>query len=298
MNKTVYSLVLSSVFMLGTAVHAASLAATLIMPGEKTWEGSIIGRDGDWIEFQTGSSPRPIRLGANTIKELQFDIQLDEDRLNEMNRNREYERVIVALNRALEPFTEYSDIPSNLSTYNALLMELYYKTKDYEKTQEIAAGLAKDERDPDLQEKARIFGVLALIDAGESERAEALFAEYGWNEELNNDSAPERLYITAKLLALKKQYTDAMELVAKIIAFNSQDTEWMQPAELFCAQIYTELGKENPMMFDSAEEVIRQISLLYKNTNEDDQAQQLKIKIDELRAEQELKESNEESEEA
>ncbi len=298
MNKSVCSLVLSGVLMLGTAAQAVSLAATLIMPGEKSWEGAIVGRDGDWVVFQTGSSPRPIRVGANTIEELQFDIKVDEDRLNELNRNREYERVISSLNSALDPYSAYSDIPSNLASYKELLMELYYKTKDYEKAQEIAAGLIKDDRDPDVQEKARIYGVLAMIDAGETERAEAVIAEYGWNEELNSESAPARLYIMAKLMALKTQYADAMELVAKIIAFNSQDTEWMQPAELFCAQIYTELGKENPLMFDSAEEVIRQISLLYKNTNEDDQAQLLKVKIEELRAEQELKGSTEESEEA
>jgi len=284
--------------MLGAVAQAESLTATLIMPGDKTWEGSIIGRDGDWIEFQTGSSPRPIRLGASTIKELQFDINIDQDKLNEMNRNREYERVINSLNHTLDPYREFSDIPSNLSLYKSLLMELYYKTKAFEKAQEIAAELEKDDRDPELQDKARIYGTLALIDAGETERAEALLAEYGWDKDVNADAAPEKLYIAAKLLALKKQYADAMEKVAMVVAFNSQDTEWMQPAELLCAEIYTELGKENPIMFDSAEEVIRQISLLYKNTNEDDKAQQLKVRIEELRAEQELKESTEESEES
>ncbi|WP_372794907.1 hypothetical protein [Pontiella sp.] len=298
MNKSIYSLAMAGVFMLGALAEAASLPATLVMPGDKKWEGSIMSRDGEWIEFQTGTSPRPIRLGANTIVELQFDIKLDQDRLNEMNQNREYERVIDALNRALDPYREYDDIPSNLTLYKSLLMELYYKTRDYEKTLEISAGLVQDDRDPDLQMKARIYGALALIDAGEADRAEALLKEYGWDEELNSESAPERLYITAKLLALKGQFAEAMELAAYVVAFNSQDQEWMQPAELLCAQVYTELGKENPVMLDSAEEVIRQISLLYKNTNEDDQAQQLKLRIDELRAEQELNKSIEESEEA
>ena len=291
MNKSILCLALSCVFMMGVVSEAASIKATLMMPGDKSWEGSIVGRDGDWIEFSTGKSPRPIRLGASTIKELIFDVKIDQEKLNEWNQNREYERIISALDRAMAPFAEYSDIPSNLSRYNALLMELHYKTKNYDKTLEFAERLASDDRDPELQEKSRIYQALALIDAERPDDAEKLLTKYGWNEGLSNDAAPEKLYITAKLLTLKKQYAEAMELVAKVIAFNSQDPDWMQPAELLCAEIYTELG-----MYDSAEEVIRQISLLYKNTNEDDLAQQLKIRIEKLRAEKELNESLESEE--
>lgn len=296
MNKSIYSVALAGVFLLGAVAEAATLQAELMMPGGRSWKGSVVGRDGEWIEFSTGTGARPIRLGANTIEELIFEIKIDQEKLNEMNRNREYERVINALNAALKPYQEYKDIPSNLSRYNALLMELYYKTKDYPKTIEIAETIEVDDRDAELQERARIYKVLSLIDSGDADKAEQLIAEYGWNKDLSAEASADKLYISSKLLALKKQYADAMELVAKVIAFNSQDPEWMQPAELLCAQIYTELGRENPIMLDSAEEVIRQISLLYKNTNEDDLAQQLKARIEQIRAEQELQKSIEESE--
>ena len=286
MNKSILSFFLTTMLISVMPVQAASFKATLVMPGDKSWEGSIVGRDGDWIEFSTGKSPRPIRLGASTIKELIFEVNLDADKLAEMNANREYERVISALERALEPYAEFSDIPSNLTKYNTLLMELHYKIGNYDKSIAISAEIAKDDRDPKLQEKSQIYQALALIDAGRSAEAEVLLSTYGWDQALDETASPEKLYITAKLLALKGQYSNAMELVAKVIAFNSQDPDWMQPAELLCAEIYTELG-----MYDSAEEVIRQISLLYKNTNEDDQAKKLKIRIEKLRAEQELEKS-------
>jgi len=284
-NKSILSFALTG--MLVAAMPAqASFKATLVMPGDKSWEGSVGGRDGDWIEFSTGKSPRPIRLGASTIKELVFDINLDTDKLTEMNNNREYERIISALDRAMAPFVEYRDIPSNLTKYNVLLMELHYKLGHYDKSLAISSTIVDDDRNPELPEKARIYQALALIDSGRSAEAEALLTKYGWDKGLDEDASPEKLYITAKLMVLKKDYAKAMELVAKVIAFNSQDPDWMQPAELLCAQVYTELG-----MYDSADEVIRQISLLYKNTNEDDQAQKLKIRIEKLRAEQELKKS-------
>ncbi|MDF7801532.1 hypothetical protein P4C99_18790 [Pontiellaceae bacterium B1224] len=290
MKKSVFSFALAGVFILGVASEAASLQAELIMPGGRSWKGLVVSRDGDWVEFSTGAT-KPIRVGADTIEELVFEVNIDQEKINEMNRNREYERIIAALDSALEPYAEYSDIPSNLVKYNSILMELHYKTKNYDKALEIAQKIAMDERDPELQDQSRVYQALSLIDAGRSEAAEELLAEFGWDQDLSDDSSPQKLYIAAKLMVLKERYADAMELVAKVVAFNSQDPEWMQPAELLCAEVYTELG-----MYDSAEEVIREISLLYKNTNEDDLAQQLKIRIEELRAEKELIESTESEE--
>jgi len=290
MNKSIYSAVIAGIMTCVAVAQAAPLPAELKMPGDRSWKGTIISRDGDWIEFSTGG--KPIRIGASTIDELVFEVKIDSYKLNEMNRNREYARIIGALERTLAPYKEYSDIRSNLTTYNALLMEMHYKTASYGKAIELASRIVLDDRDPKLQEQARVYSVLSLIGAGKLDKAEALITAYGWTEGLDDTASPQKLYIMAKLLTLKKQYADAMELVAKVVAFNSQDPEWMQPAELLCAEVYTELK-----MYDSAEEVIRQISLLYGNTNEDDQAQKLKIRIEKLRAEQELEEEATESEE-
>ena len=292
MNRAVFKAVLAGALVASVSIPAAQLKCKLVMGNDKSWDGFVVKRDGDWVEFSTGSSPRPIRVGANTIKELQFDIKIDADKLNEMNRNREYERIISVLDRTLEPYLPYDDIPSNLLDYEAVLMEVHYKVGNYDKAIKYAAKLVADDRDPELQDKARVYQALAMIDGGREADAEALMTEFGWDQGLDENASPEKLYIMGKLKAMKKDYASAMELVAKVIAFNSQDPDWMQPAELFCAEVYTELG-----MFDSADEVIRQISLLYPNTNEDDLAQKLKIKIEKLRAEKELQESMEEESE-
>lgn len=284
MNKTILCAALIGVFAGTAMVDAASFKAELKMPGGRSWKGNVVERDGDWIVFSTGEG-RPIRIGAGTIDELVFEVKLDEEKLTEMIREREYEGVISTLNQVLSPYIGYGDIRSNLTKYNALLMELYYKTANYDKSIELATKIAEDDRDLALQSNGQVHLVLSLIASEQIEKAKKMLADYGWSD-LGADAKPQELYVAAKLFVSEEKYAEAMELVAKIVAFNSQDPEWMQPAELLCAEVYTELK-----MFDSAEEVIRQISLLYKNTNEDDKAQLLKSRIETLRGENEANES-------
>lgn len=286
MKITILKSIVIGIFLAGGLVEAKPVSAELMMSGGRSWKGQIVGRDGEWLEFSTGRSARPIRIGISTIQELKFRVNIDAEKLSKMKANREFDRIIMAVERALEPFSEYIDIPSNLTRYNALLMELYYRTQKFDKSLAISSKIAEDDRDMELQQKAQMYQALALIDAGRPDEAEKLFSEYGWDEDLSSDAAPDKLYITAKLMMLKKEYNKAMELVAKVIAFNSQDPDWMQPSEMLCAEIYTELG-----MYDSAEEVCREILMLYRNTAEYNKAEQLKVRIEKLRAEQKLEES-------
>jgi tetratricopeptide (TPR) repeat protein len=279
MKKSVLNYILAGVMLTGLVAEAKPLAAELVMRGGRSWKGQIVNRDGEWIEFSTGTAAQPIRLGASTVQELIFAVDIDAAALVQMNQNREYAQAITLLEQALKPYAIFSDIPSNLTLYNGQLMELYFKTGAYDKTLQIADTVAKDDRDPALQRKSKVFQGLALIEANRVEEAEALFAAQGWTADLPDDAPPEDLYITAKFMVAKKEYARAIEIAAKVVAFNSQDPEWLRPAELLCAEIYTELG-----MLDSADEVIRQITLLYKNTDEEEQARKLKIRVDGLRA--------------
>lgn len=286
MKKSILILTLASGLLFTGFTQAKPLPAELLMGNGRSWKGKLIRRDGDWIEFQTGTAAKPIRIGANTVKELKFDVEIDANKISEMMRNRQFDRVIKTLSKSIEPFAEYSDIPSNLTKYNALLMELYHRTAQYDKSLALSQKIALDDRNPALQAKARTYQALSLIESGNSDAAKGLFAEFGWKDGASTEAAPEELYIKAKLLVLNEQYSPAIELVARIVAFNSQDPDWMQPAEMLCAEIYTEMG-----MYDSADEVCRQILILYKDTPEFDKAKKLKIKIEKLRAEQQVQES-------
>lgn len=285
MNKTVFIFFITWALLAGSAEAANPLAAELIMPGGRSWKGQVVGRDGDWLEFATGSSAQPIRVGAGTVQELIFRVNVDAAAIETLNRNMEYQQIITMLESTLKPYEPFRDIPSNLTPFNALLMDLYYKTKDYSKSLEYASRVGADDRDPEAQRKSFVFKGMCLIEMGSLPEAEELFASQGWTRDLPDDAPAEDLYITAKFLFAQKDYSAAMELVAKVIAFNSQDLEWTRPAELLCAEIYLELG-----MLDSADEVIREMALMYKNSFEADQAQKLKGKVDTARAQKKAQE--------
>jgi hypothetical protein len=285
MNKAVLYACTAAILLAESAV-AASLAAELVMGKGRSWQGQILRRDGDWIEFSSGTSANPIRIGVSTIKELNFRVQIDAGRIADMMEELDYDGVIAALNTALEPYAEYRDIPSNLTRFNALLMELYYRTAQYDQSLALSGEIMKDERYQDLQQKARVYRALALIDSGDLENAKSLLADLGWEPEPGADAAADELYIRAKLLFLEGEYNRAMETVAMVVAFHSQDPDWIQPAEMLCAEIYAELG-----MYESAEEVCRQILLLYAGSQEAVKAKQLMPVVAEKRAQQELNET-------
>ncbi len=286
MSRSVLNLMVAGILLCTGVSFAESLPVKLVLGNGKVWSGTILKRDGDWIDFKKDNSSQPIRIGVGTVKELNFEVQIDSEELLKMIRDREFEKAIEMIDHAIAPFSEYSDIPSNLTRYNILLMELLYNAGKYDESLAISSQISQDDRDPVMQEKARVFQALALVNTGQIAETEVLFASYGWDLEPAIDASPEKLYIAAKYLMLKKKFNRAIEYAARVVAFHSQDPDWLQPAELLCAQIYTELG-----LYDSADEVCREILLFYKNTPEFDEATRLKIKIEKLRAEQRMKDS-------
>lgn len=286
MSRPVLNLMVAGLLLWASASLGESLPAKLVMGNGKVWKGVIIERDGDWIVFQKDNTARPVRVGASTIKELDFRVSIDANKVSRMVREQQLDKAIEAIDKAIAPFSEYRDLPTNLTRYSGLLMELLFRSGKYSQSLELSAELAKDSRNPKLQQQARVYQALALLNLGRMSDAEALFAEYGWDLNPTDDSSAEMLYIAAKYMELKKQFTPAIENAARVVAFHSQDPDWIQPAELLCAQLYTDLG-----LYDSADEVCREILLFYRNTPEADAATSLKIKIEKLRAEQKLKDS-------
>ena len=291
MSRVFFSSMLAMLLLAGVSAEAKMVQARITV-GTKTSDGIIISRSDDLITFRAPAMSGNISYPADAIKAVVFPVEVKADAVNKLRESRNYEQLIILLESALKPFQDYSDLPSNLAQYQNLLMELYYRINDYDKTLSYASQLSKVDHFPELQRNAIIYQGLSLIGADRIPEAEALFDAQGWNSDMPDDAPAEDLYITAKFLSMKKDYIKAMETVSKVIAFHSQDQDWMQPAELLCAQIYTDMAEANKdrVYLDSADEVIRQITLLYKDSDEAEQAQKLKRRVDGLRADMALDE--------
>ena len=276
---------LISILFLGFNIQVLSIPAELVMSGERTWSVDILKRikTDQKDTLQLSISGRTAGIPVSSIQKINYSIESDIEQLMSLKEDRQFDILISELDKKLKPYRPYMDIPSNLMRYEILLMELYFLTDDYNKTIELAKKIQTQSVDEIVISASEIFHVRSLIQLGLDKEAEFLLKNNGWFDNINGDSEPEKLFILAELMRLKSNYNRAIELVSYIIAFNSQDPEWTQPAELLCAELYIELE-----MLDSAEEVITQIMLLYPNTIESEEAGRLSLEILALRAKNEL----------
>jgi tetratricopeptide (TPR) repeat protein len=257
-------------------VSASSISAELIMSGGRAWDVEIIKRvkTDQKDSLQLSINGRVAGIPISSVQKINYDINVDIDELMNLKEEREYTLIIDRLKQSLKPYEPYMDILSNLTPYQALLMEMYFLVEDYNKTIDLAQKIQSQSTDENLISSSEIYLVRSLIKSNLADQAETLLRNNGWFENINENSKPEELFILAELMKLKSNYNRAIELVSYIIAFNSQDPEWTQPAELLCAELYTELE-----MYDSAEEVIDQILLLYPDSLESEKAEQLSLKL-------------------
>ena len=266
------------IFML----NSHGISAELIMAGGKTWDVKIIQRikTDQKDSLQLSINGRIAGIPVSAVKEINYDINLNIEKLIDLKEQRKYSLLINKLNDSLKPYELYEDIPSNLTKYRSLLMELYFLVNDYDNVISFANNIEKYSSDEELKSSAQVFLARSYIKNGSAERAEKLLKSNGWFDEISSNSNPEKLFILAELMRLKEDYNKAMELVSYIIAFNSQDTKWTQPSELLCAELYVELK-----MYESAKEVINQISLLYPDSIENEKANELAMKIELIESE-------------
>ena len=299
MKRTLFSAVLTGAILAGASVQASEPIKAIMMLGGDDRQVVLVRGYEEGQVWYGPSDTSKFGFKPRDIEKIIFDTRkaIDDDKIEELMEKRSYEEIIDMLVAALEPYKEYEFLPSNLTRYQAMLMELYYKVGDYDNSLVYSRLLGDSTRDakwpPRCDEKterdAYVYQGLALMDMKDIAGAEALFEERGWTQDLADDAPAGDLYITAKFLRMKEDYVGAIEMAAKVVAFNSQDPEWNRPGELLCARLYTELG-----MFESSEEVIREILAMYADTDEADEATKLKDEIPELCAA--WKKAHEESE--
>lgn len=271
------------------SVSAKPVSAKLVLPKEVTWEGLLVGRDGVFLKFQKDGSSRAMSLGADSVEEIIFDPPIDEYIVEDLTEKRNFGGAIDAMQSVLKDYEPYMDIKSDLTGYYHALMRLYFWNQDYEETLKMALRVMDDDRDEDKVNDARVFRILSLIETGDIEKAEAAVADVGWDTPATPEDSAQKLFVNSKLYQLKKEYGLAIEYAARIVAFYSTDPDWVASAEILCADLYSQLAlldveDKKGTLFESAYTVLEHIMILNADSKESDNAKNMKLKVDDRKA--------------
>ncbi|MDF7826061.1 hypothetical protein P4B35_18670 [Pontiellaceae bacterium B12227] len=155
------------------------------------------------------------------------------------------------------PLAQYSHLPTNLGAYLIWWLKAQYWNGN-------AAGVGKtigyirQTGDEELINVASMYFTMLLLDQGKVENADTVFSSIASPEDI---SVPMTEYIRGKIAVESGELREAMQHVARIIAFHSRNEEWLPPATVLEARIYQRLGHPQ-----KAEAVANELIIAYPNS--------------------------------
>jgi len=142
-----------------------------------------------------------------------------------------------ALSPVLQKTSPFSALPGNLEEFLILQMKVQFWTGQYSEMAATAAALSR--RESPAADLGALYEVLVLIERGRTADAEAAFKAMGRPDAV---SAPMALFIRARLAMAAREYREALQLLARIVAGHSRDPEWMPAATLYEGLSYKRTG--------------------------------------------------------
>jgi len=191
--------------------------------------------EGDRLYQETGSSSTAVSM----IKEIEFRFSgISLSMCEKMFRSGDRKSLEGLLEMNIGPVMQYSYLPTNLGDYLVWLLKVQYWNGNQ-------AGMAKtisqirQTNDAGRIDIASLYFAMMLLDQGKLENAKTVFASVA-NPELI--SVPMAEYIRGAIALEEGSAREAMQHVARIIAFHGRDPEWMPPATVLEARAYQMLG--------------------------------------------------------
>lgn len=137
------------------------------------------------------------------------------------------------------PVAKYSYLPTNLGDYLVWLARAQYwngNRTGFGKT----TGLIRQASNQKHIDVVSLYFTVQLLDQGKLADAKQVFESVEAPESV---SIAMTEYILGNIAIEEGRLRDAMQHVARIIAFHGRNTEWMPPATVLEARIYQQLGQ-------------------------------------------------------
>ena len=221
----------------GAACGQSGYAAKVTVKSGNSFVVKKLEIKGDRLLTGTGQSSASLQM----VKSIEFrfagiGLPLCEKMFNTGDRK----ALAGLLEQYVSPVAQYSYLPTNLGGYLEWLLRAQYWNGNTAGAGRTIGHLRKTGAQEQI-DFASFYFTLLLLDQGKTDDAEKVFSSIG-NPETISEAGAE--FIRGKFALEKGDPRQAMQHVARIIAFHSRDPEWMTPATVLEARIYQKLGHQ------------------------------------------------------
>lgn len=218
-----------------SAVHA-QYAAKITVSAGNSFVVNELNIQGDRLVAAAGASSTSISM----IKSIEFRFNgLGLKMCETMFRSGDRKALENLLRLHVGPVERYIDLPTNLGDYLVWQARAQYWNENRSGFGRTATLIRKgsNQRQTDI---VSLYFAVMLLDQGKLADAQNVFASI---EDPGSVSVAMTEYVRGKMAVEDGRLRDAMQHVARIVAFHSRNTEWMPPATVLEARIYQQLGQ-------------------------------------------------------
>lgn len=238
----------------GTLFAQTQYAAKVTVNSGNSFVVKKLNIQGDRLYPETGNSFTSLTM----IKRIEFRFSGISLKLcDSMFRTGDRKSLEGLIEQNVGPLAQYSNLPTNLGDYLVWWLKAQYwngNAAGFGKT----IGYIRQTGNQEHMDVASMYFVMLLLDQGKVDNAKTVFSSIGNPEEI---SIPMTEYIRGKIAMESGELREAMQHVARIIAFHGRHEEWMPPATVLEARIYQQLGQPQ-----KAEAVASELIIAYPNS--------------------------------
>jgi len=171
------------------------------------------------------------------------------------------------LEQYVMPVAQYSYLPTNLGGYLEWLLRAQYWNRSFAGAGK-TIGLLRQTGVQGHIDVASFYFTLMLLDQGKVGDAKEVFSSIADPASVSKAGTE---FIEGKFALEEGRPRQAMQHVARIIAFHARDQEWMAPATVLEARIYQRLGQQ-----EKAALVANELMIAYPGSQWSERGEQIK----------------------
>jgi len=240
--------------------------------------------DAGVVTFLPLKAKTPITVPVDKIKEVEFLLKYDKERLDRYFKQARYSSLTIIFGPNFKPYWDYMALKNNLQPSFFKLVDSYLYQKKFKQVARAGKILMKSS-DPDVILKGQLYTVwvaLSDVDSKGKVKPESIRIIEKIKKEMN--SPPGKLYLQACIDRAKGKPKLAFNSVCSIIANYEGDFYWMSKAELLSAYLYLDSHLTN-----SAIATAKQVASIYAGSDVANNAKQFIIDTEKAVADAKVK---------